>query len=138
MLLHWYHMFYMMLHQHENLCSRELRDCWLPPHRYNGRESLSCCFHGYPRPLSVYSEPLVTTKVYMVYEIIWEQFFYFPLNIFKHIFTTMVKFSVVCVTKSYSIQQKKYFCFDLQVLEAEPKMKSRINQDVLSSSSSDD
>ena len=38
----------------------------------------------------------------MVYEMMWEQS-YFPLNIFKQIFTTMVEFSVACVTKSYSI-----------------------------------
>lgn len=73
----------------------------------------------------------------MVYEMMWEQS-YFPLNIFEEIFTTMVEFSVVCVTKSYSILQKKSFCFNLQVLEAEPRMKSCINQDILSSSSSDD
>lgn len=69
-------------------------------------------FLGTQRPLNVYSERLVTTKVYMVYEMMWEQS-YFPLNIFEEIFTTMVEFSVVCVTKSYSILQKKSFCFNL-------------------------
>lgn len=111
----WYHMFYMMLHQHETLCSREFETADYSPHSYNGwRECFLAILSGYPRHMNVYSEPQLQQSLHG-HEMICRQS-YFPLNILKKFLLQWWNL-VLSVVQNLQHFAKKSFCFNLQIMK---------------------